>query len=80
MPLTDDAVEVSKTKNINSATLRVRVQQSRRAEIGSGLATSDTVAVAVRRSSEGCGEEESGDGEELHFGFVDDVKKDLQKE
>lgn len=68
--LTDDAVKVSDSQHINIAALRVGVEQARGAE-GSGLAMSDAVAVAVHGGSgEGGGEEESGDGEELHFGVV----------
>jgi hypothetical protein len=75
------AVKVSQAKDIDLATLRDGVEQPRRAEVGSGLATSDAVAVAVDGgSSEGGGEEEN-DGGELHFGvdylmYKEDIKSD----
>lgn len=66
----DDAIEVSKAKNIDLAALGVGVEQARGAEVGEP-ARGDAVAVAVHGGSgKGSGEEESGDGEELHFGFV----------
>lgn len=75
--LTNNAVKVRNAQDIDIAALRVGVEQAGGAEVGSGLAASDAVAVAVHGGSgEGGGEEESGDGEELHFGGVWFVKRE----
>lgn len=60
-----DAIDISDTKNIGITAQRVAVQKSRGAP-GFG-ATGESRGSLSGGSSESCGEEKSGNGEELHL-------------
>lgn len=64
--LTNYTIDIGDAKNIDVTALRVRVQKSFGA-VGIGTAN-DSVGLGGGRS-QGCGEEESGNGEELHVGW-----------